>query len=386
MSAITVDGDLVHYEVLGRGGRPVILLHGWIGSWRYWIPTMRQLQLKFRVYAVDLFGFGDSAKNPEKYSIDHQVHMLREFMDQLGVPKAAFLAHGLGTQVAIHFANKFPDRVARMLLISAPLFDPGDMNSRIPPGQQRKLTGENAESQSTSDSDATSHALPDVVSEQKTIPSRPAGLDEVLAERSKRDVAPTVPSASRETIQNANMIDREKLRQAAMDRAGAQDSANRSMSSAIASPLNSASPLTNGNQLRDALGNDMEALLGRTFKRTEPEYEKLKVDVVKADSKVLVVSSDQFNAGHLLDTLRLLPMPLIIVHGESDPIIQAPDETIWGYITDGKDDSTLPVQFAGVRHFPMLEHETFHRLVGLFLETQDISKIELKERWRRRSR
>ena len=46
MSALTLDGDLVHYEVLGRGGRPVILLHGWIGSWRYWIPVMQQLYFK----------------------------------------------------------------------------------------------------------------------------------------------------------------------------------------------------------------------------------------------------------------------------------------------------------------------------------------------------
>lgn len=39
MSAISVAGDLVHYEVLGRG-RQVVLIHGWVGSWRYWIPTM----------------------------------------------------------------------------------------------------------------------------------------------------------------------------------------------------------------------------------------------------------------------------------------------------------------------------------------------------------
>ena len=41
MSAITIGGDLIHYEVLGRG-RPVLLVHGWIGSWRYWVPAMQQ--------------------------------------------------------------------------------------------------------------------------------------------------------------------------------------------------------------------------------------------------------------------------------------------------------------------------------------------------------
>ncbi|MCK7519753.1 MAG: hypothetical protein MZV64_19525 [Ignavibacteriales bacterium] len=31
---------IVHYEVLGRG-RPVIFLHGWVGSWKYWIASMQ---------------------------------------------------------------------------------------------------------------------------------------------------------------------------------------------------------------------------------------------------------------------------------------------------------------------------------------------------------
>src|SRR3990172_5895370 len=127
MSAITVGGDLVHYEVLGRG-RPVVLIHGWIGSWRYWSPTMRQFQLKYRVYAVDLFGFGDSGKNPDNYPIPQQIMLLDELMKQLGVPKAAIIAHGLGAQVLINFARKSPERVVRMLIASAPLFDPAGLD------------------------------------------------------------------------------------------------------------------------------------------------------------------------------------------------------------------------------------------------------------------
>ncbi len=79
MSVVTIGGDLVHYEVLGRG-LPIILVHGWIGSWRYWVPLMQQLHVKYRVYALDLFGFGDSSKNPQKYTIDEQVKLLIQFM------------------------------------------------------------------------------------------------------------------------------------------------------------------------------------------------------------------------------------------------------------------------------------------------------------------
>jgi len=139
MSAITVDGDLVHYEVLGRG-RAVVLIHGWIGSWRYWIPLMQQLHLKYRVYALDLFGYGDSAKNAQKYTIDQQVNLLVEFMDQLGLKKAAMIGHGLGAQVLTEFAQRNYDMIARMLISNAPLFDPGDLGTRVPPGQRVLLT------------------------------------------------------------------------------------------------------------------------------------------------------------------------------------------------------------------------------------------------------
>ncbi|HEX9028502.1 MAG TPA: alpha/beta fold hydrolase, partial [Anaerolineales bacterium] len=61
MSVIVIQDQIVHYEILGRG-RPLIFLHGWVGSWRYWIPSMQAASVSFRTYAVDLWGFGDTAK------------------------------------------------------------------------------------------------------------------------------------------------------------------------------------------------------------------------------------------------------------------------------------------------------------------------------------
>lgn len=128
MSAITIDNNLVHYEVLGRG-RPVILLHGWLGSWRYWIPTMQQLGMKYRVYAIDLWGFGDTEKDPARYSFASQVKLLMDFMEKLGIGKAAIVGHALGAAVSITFARQFPERAPRVVLISPPLFDLGGITA-----------------------------------------------------------------------------------------------------------------------------------------------------------------------------------------------------------------------------------------------------------------
>src|SRR5690349_4309218 len=130
MSAITLENDLVHYEVLGRG-RPVIFVHGWLGSWRYWVPTMQQLSMKYRTYALDLWGFGDSVKENTKYGLKEQVKLLYDFMEKLGIAKAALVGHSLGAAICLRFASQYPDRAPRLMLVSPPLFDFGGLGDGI---------------------------------------------------------------------------------------------------------------------------------------------------------------------------------------------------------------------------------------------------------------
>ncbi len=120
MSAIILDDGLVHYEVLGRG-RPLVFLHGWLGSWRYWMPTMDNLSDRFRTYAFDMWGFGDSDRNPDRYSLDAYVAQLDLFMEELGVMKASLVGHAMGAAVALLFAERYPDRIDRIMAVSTPL-------------------------------------------------------------------------------------------------------------------------------------------------------------------------------------------------------------------------------------------------------------------------
>lgn len=332
MSAFTFGGDLVHYEVLGRG-RQVILVHGWLGSWRYWVPTLQTLQAKYRLYALDLFGFGDSGKNPTRYALGQQVDLLGEFMRELGVAKAAFVGHGLGALVVAEFARRSPDRVARMMLVSTPLFDPGDLDKRTPA--------------------ATSPATPP----RPTTPS----------------VAASGLAAATVTTSNAAM------RAALLESVGVRTGAE------ATTPAATPPPAAQSNALTGVLG-DPENLLNRAFKRSEPEYGKLEIDIARTDARAIEASARGYDAGRVADTLRLVNAPTAIVHGLDDPIIPSPPEAVLNYVTNGKDNLLVPVTLAGVRHFPMLEYDLFSRLLGDFLDAPDISKLEIKERWRRRTR
>ena len=120
MGGVLIKGSLVHYEILGRG-KPIILLHGWLGSWRYWVPVMDELASEYRTYALDLWGFGDSDKVRQQYDLDGYVGLVLGFMDELGIWRAPLVGHTLGAAIAARLAADHPDRVDKVLAVGLPL-------------------------------------------------------------------------------------------------------------------------------------------------------------------------------------------------------------------------------------------------------------------------
>ncbi len=120
MSSITTDQGVVHYEVFGRG-RPVILLHGWLGSWGLWQETMVHLGRSYRTYALDFWGFGESGKKRDSYAIDDFVSLVQQFMEQLGIVRAPLVGHSMGGTVALSVAIRYPQRVGGVVVIGSPI-------------------------------------------------------------------------------------------------------------------------------------------------------------------------------------------------------------------------------------------------------------------------
>jgi len=119
MSAIILRNEIVHYEVLGRG-KPLLFIHGWIGSWRYWIPAMQAASISYRAYALDLWGFGDTTKIAGNYSLEQQLSLLDEFIHALGIGKIALVGHGVGAVLTWLYAQRNPGGVDRAVAVSLP--------------------------------------------------------------------------------------------------------------------------------------------------------------------------------------------------------------------------------------------------------------------------
>ena len=120
MSSIATDQGSLHYEVFGRG-RPVILLHGYQGSWGLWQATMQYLGSSYRTYAVDFWGFGESGARRSSYDVDDFVSLVDQFMAQLGIARAPLVGHSMGGTVCLLVAARHPHRVEKAVVISAPM-------------------------------------------------------------------------------------------------------------------------------------------------------------------------------------------------------------------------------------------------------------------------
>ncbi|MBK9049601.1 MAG: alpha/beta hydrolase [Chloroflexi bacterium] len=124
MSSIVTDHGILHYESIGRG-RPIILLHGWINSWDVWRDSMIALANRGtnRVYALDFWGFGDSAKQTTHtaFQVTSYVQMVYEFMEALGIQSAPIFGHSMGGTVAVQLALAYPERIKKFVIVGSPI-------------------------------------------------------------------------------------------------------------------------------------------------------------------------------------------------------------------------------------------------------------------------
>jgi len=409
MSAITIENELVHYEVLGRG-RPVILVHGWLGSWRYWVPAMRQLAGKYRTYAVDLWGFGDSGRNADFYKFDAEVKLLGEFMERLGIKKAALIGHDLGAAVAARYALQHPERVPKLMVIAPPLFH------LAPPARSltQNPTPPALQAAASAASGQVQPAAPKPEPVAKPVPEKPAPkLDEkeMLAE------AETLPFR---TDEMRARIRAELERQAnALASQGTKTPAD-----APKSPREAATPPANAqpkevtgtptpppplpevpqmpkmdyepgtttmnimlqNPLKEHLGTTNRLELLKKHVDPGPDRDKLQVEVEKADPLAVSALIDGFGTVDTLRDLARLPMPTLVLSGKEDMFLKPPDERMVKTLTEGRANCHV-LLLENTRHFPMLEEKAaFNRLLMEFLDTADVRTVKPTEIWERRVR
>ena len=121
---VDINGVTVHYKKMGQGEPVFILLHGFGASTYSWQKVMEPLSKIGRVIAYDRTGFGLTSRpltgdwtgtNP--YSVQGNVEILDDLMNQLDVEKAVLVGNSAGGGVAAEYAIEHPDRVQGLVLV-----------------------------------------------------------------------------------------------------------------------------------------------------------------------------------------------------------------------------------------------------------------------------
>jgi pimeloyl-ACP methyl ester carboxylesterase len=112
-----LDGSLkLHYLDWGGDGPPLVMLHGLSGHARTWDHTAAALRDRYRVFALDQRGHGDSDWAGE-YGFALMTGDLLGFLDTLDLREVTLMGLSMGGIVSFLFAASHPDRVSRLLVL-----------------------------------------------------------------------------------------------------------------------------------------------------------------------------------------------------------------------------------------------------------------------------
>lgn len=111
-------GHQIQYTVLGEG-KPLVLIHGFgasIGHWRKNIPVLADAG--YRVFALDLLGFGGSDKAAVNYSVDLWVELLKDFWSEFIQEPTVFIGNSIGALISLTVLAEHPEISAGGVLIN----------------------------------------------------------------------------------------------------------------------------------------------------------------------------------------------------------------------------------------------------------------------------
>ncbi len=114
----TWQGHTIRYTVAGVG-KPLLLIHGFgasIGHWQKNIPVLAESG--YRVYALDLLGFGASGKPPLDYSLELWQEQIKDFWQEQIKQPTVFIGNSIGALLSLMLVTNHPEIAAGGVLIN----------------------------------------------------------------------------------------------------------------------------------------------------------------------------------------------------------------------------------------------------------------------------
>ena len=132
-----INGVRLHWREAGAGD-PVILIHGFPFRSTMWGPQLEAVPEGWRFIAPDLRGFGESERGDAALTMDLFADDIVALMDHLAIDQAVIVGLSMGGYIALSFAERYPDRMRALVLVSTR----ASADSAEASANRRKLAGQ----------------------------------------------------------------------------------------------------------------------------------------------------------------------------------------------------------------------------------------------------
>jgi pimeloyl-ACP methyl ester carboxylesterase len=123
MAELRRDGIHLAYEEAGRGGPPLLLVHGFGGDARHFAPQLAHFQRRRRVVVLDRRGHGRSDKPPGPYGIAATAEEIIWTVRELGLYRPVLVVHAMGA-IGLEVAAQAPELLSAVVALDAPTYPP----------------------------------------------------------------------------------------------------------------------------------------------------------------------------------------------------------------------------------------------------------------------
>jgi 2-hydroxy-6-oxonona-2,4-dienedioate hydrolase len=113
------NGETIAYREAGSGSKVLVLVHGNMTSSKHWDVLVEELQDSYKMYAIDMRGFGFSSYNKPVSSLKDFSEDLKLFADQIGLSSFSLAGWSTGGGVSMQFAADYPEYVENLILVES---------------------------------------------------------------------------------------------------------------------------------------------------------------------------------------------------------------------------------------------------------------------------
>ena len=116
------NGNVINYGEIDVDAPTLLLIHGQMGAWEDYACVLEELAKKWHVYAVDIYGHGESSHNEEMYYINKNGDDLIWFIKYVIGEKTVVSGHSNGALIAAYIGRAGDELIAGIVLEDPPVF------------------------------------------------------------------------------------------------------------------------------------------------------------------------------------------------------------------------------------------------------------------------